>query len=376
MTSGNKTYDYAQMRKTNGALYSKTSLGSLLTIQISFSTSNVLNLELSKGSQTYSIPKIQSETLYSLPSGYTNFRLTSGANAVYIGWISICYSLEEMEIDPTQSASIPEEPSSESSSSTSTYSASSQEEEPFDPEKYYQNVSESSSGSSLKTTLFNIIKDHTNKGYDYAYEAYPSTDVDDDGKIIDIYSSYHWDPITDHQGAPGNGNYSAEGQMFNREHTIPQSIFNSGQPMKSDLYHLLPTDAYVNNQRSNYPHAEVGEDTKYVSTNGTKVGQSITQGLTGYACEVPDEYKGDVARIYFYMVTRYQDKLTNWGSYEAFDGTAFPALSSWAKDLYLKWADEDPVSEKEIRRNDAVYKIQKNRNPFVDVPEFAHRIWG
>lgn len=226
----------------------------------------------------------------------------------------------------------------------------------------------------MKTSLYNLIKGHTNKGYDFAYEAYQTTDVDENGKIIDIYSNQHFDPVKDHQGAPGKSNYDEEGDCYNREHTVPQSVFSEGQPMKSDLHHLLPTDGYANNRRSNYPHAEVSSAT-WTSSNGCKLGNSVTTGYTGKAFEVPDQYKGDIARIYFYMVTRYENVVKNWKTFAAFTKDSYPSLSSWAITLYLKWSDMDPVSEKEIKRNDAVYAYQKNRNPFVDHPEFAHRIW-
>jgi endonuclease I len=144
--------------------------------------------------------------------------------------------------------------------------------------------------------------------------------------------------------------------------------------MKSDLHHLLPTDGKANGMRSNYPHAEVTSAT-WTSSNGSKLGNSVTAGYSGKAFEVPDKYKGDIARIYFYMVTRYQDKLSGWKNFATFSKNSYPSLSSWAITLYLKWSDMDPVSEKEITRNEVIYGFQNNRNPFVDHPEFAHRIW-
>ena len=92
--------------------------------------------------------------------------------------------------------------------------------------------------------------------------------------------------------------------MYNREHTVPQSIFNEALPMKSDLHHLYPTDKYVNNRRSNYPHAVVAT-TKWTSQNGSKLGSSDTTANFGLSAanvfEPIDEYKGDIARTYFYM---------------------------------------------------------------------------
>lgn len=284
-------------------------------------------------------------------------------------------SSEEASSDDTSSSSEESSSSSGSSESSSSSDESSDEESSSEgtsssDDSYYAGISSTLTKSYLKTALFNLIKNHESFSYDYAYTIYKSSDCDEDGKIIDVYSSYHFDPDKDRAG-----NYSKEGDCFNREHTIPQSIFSKGSPMKSDVHHLLPTDGYVNNRRSNYPHAEVG-NAIYTSTNGTKVGSSSTSGFSGNACEPIDEYKGDFARIYFYMVTRYQDKLSSWKSYASFSGDSYPSLSSWAIDLYLKWHEQDPVSEKEIKRNEAIYSYQQNRNPFIDHPEYAERIWG
>ena len=372
MGSTNSSYGYAQMKKNEGVLYSISSLGELKAITVTLSSSGNMKLEVTKGqndSYTLSTALKSNETL-GVPSGYTHFRLTAGSSAAYIKSISLVYSSSDIEILP---------PSEDASSSSGTIETGTGDItlppiDPTDTTSYYEDIGANTSGKELKTELCHLIDGHTNKGYDYAYTAYQTTDVDADNKIIDMYSAYRFDPTTDHQGAPGKSNYNAEGQMFNREHTIPQSVFSEGSPMKSDLHHLLPTDAYVNNKRGNLPHAEVNNVT-YTSTNGTKIGTSTVQGYSGSACEVPDQYKGDFARIYFYMVTRYEENLPKWKSYACFDKQSFPGLSSWAIDLYLRWSDEDPVSDKEIIRNEEIAKIQLNRNPFIDHPEYAHRIW-
>ena len=97
--------------------------------------------------------------------------------------------------------------------------------------------------------------------------------------------------------------------------------------------------------------------------------------------EPNDEYKGDFARTYFYMVTCYEEKLADWytshsESRPTLDGKAYPGLSSWQLEMLMKWAKNDPVSEKEINRNNAVYDIQMNRNPFIDYPGLEEYIWG
>lgn len=236
------------------------------------------------------------------------------------------------------------------------------------PSYYQPSIDFTLRNAALKTNLHNIIEKHTSIGYKALYDAYLKTDLREDGTIWDMYSNQRYKP------SQRTGNYDQEGDMYNREHTIPQSIFSKANPMVCDLFHVYPTDGYVNNKRSNFPHAEVGNVT-FTSSNNTKVGSSKTSGVSGSVCEPADEYKGDFARTYFYFVTCYQTKLSGFKSFAAFSNNAYPSLSSWAIKLYLKWSKEDPVSEKEIKRNEEAYKIQKNRNPFIDFPGIENLIW-
>ena len=241
------------------------------------------------------------------------------------------------------------------------------------PNGYYDNA-EGKYGQELRVALYNIIKTNvTSISYSELWDAYPRTDKKSNGKVWDIYSDipngtppYEFTFITDQCG-----NYSGEGDCYNREHTVPASWFNDASPMYSDLFHVLPTDGYVNNRRSNYPYGKVG-NASWTSLNGSKLGSSATSGYSGTVFEPIDSFKGDIARIYFYMSTRYMDKITNW------DGASFQNsdLSSWAKNLFLQWHQLDPVSSKERKRNDSVYVIQHNRNPFVDHPEWVNDIWA
>lgn len=344
----------------------------------SYAYGDPYSLTVTSGSTNFTSGVFSSTELEETPTYSVNF--SSPVTSFSVEG-SVRFLLASIRLYPSRSGSIDASSSEESSSSEDSSDSSSVDTSISEPiGDYYSGINWSLSGASLKTALCNRISSgYVTKSYDFAYDAYPSTDTDEDGKIIDMYSSYRYSPTSDHQGAPGKGNYNAEGQMFNREHTIPQSVFNERSPMKSDLHHLLPTDAYVNNRRSNYPHAYVGSNIRYTSTNGTIVGSgdsSKNSGYSGNACEVPDEYKGDIARIYFYFVTRYQNELTGWETYSAFTKTTYPSLSSWAIAVYLEWNDLDPISEKEIERNNAVYEYQKNRNPFVDVPGLAHKIWS
>lgn len=182
-----------------------------------------------------------------------------------------------------------------------------------------------------------------------------------------MYSNYAWTPTSE------GSNYSVEGDCYNREHIVPQSVFDKASPMIADLFHVYPTDGYVNGRRSNYPHGEVGSAT-YTSGNGSMLGSSNYPGYSGTVFEPIDQWKGDFARAYFYMVTCYQNKVSSW-NYDMFSENTYPSLTSWAVNMLLEWSDNDPVDDFERRRNEGVYKHQKNRNPFIDYPEAAHLIW-
>lgn len=236
---------------------------------------------------------------------------------------------------------------------------------------YYQSA-KGANGSNLKTALFRIISEHEARSYKQLWQDFKKTDVRPDGKIWDIYSNAtNYTPGGSAQGA----NYKKEGDSYNREHSFPKSWFDDGHPMYTDLFHLYPSDGYVNNRRSNYPFGETNGE-MYTSKNGySKLGSCTTPGYNGTVFEPNDELKGDLARTYFYMATAYEDKIASWHS-PMLAGNKYPAYAKWAIDMLLRWAQEDPVSEKEIARNEAVYQIQRNRNPFIDYPGLEQYIWG
>lgn len=238
------------------------------------------------------------------------------------------------------------------------------------PDGYY-NAANGKRGSGLKTALYQIITDHTQRSYKELWTDMQTTDVREDGKVWDMYSA-----TTDFTFVSDQcGNYSGEGSCYNREHSFPKSWFNDAYPMYTDLFHLYPTDGYVNNRRSNYPFGETDRPT-YTSHNGfSKLGPSSVSGYNGTVFEPADEYKGDFARTYFYMATCYENRIAGWSS-DMLDGSSYPAYTKWAIDMLLRWAAEDPVSEKEIRRNNAVYGIQHNRNPYIDFPGLEQYVWG
>lgn len=248
------------------------------------------------------------------------------------------------------------------------------------PTGYYNTAT--GTGAALKTQLYGIVSGHTAKSYDYLWTAFQTTDDKMNGKVWDMYSdnATATPPYEFTFGSNQCGTYSIEGDCYNREHSMPSSWFNDAAPMYTDLFHLYPTDGKVNGIRSNYPFGEVGTVT-WTSANGSKLGVCNYPGYTGTVFEPIDEYKGDFARSYFYMATRYQDVIAGWyaNSVEAnavLQNNAFPVFETWFLNMLGEWHTADPVSQKEIDRNDAVYGIQGNRNPFIDHPEYVYSIWG
>ena len=237
------------------------------------------------------------------------------------------------------------------------------------PAGYYDSAV-GKSGNALQKALSDLIGDRE-LGYDNLWEAYRTTDRRDDGKVWDMYSS-----TTDFVfGSDQCGSYSREGDCYNREHSVPKSWLGGNK--YSDAHVVVPTDGYVNNRRSNMPFGEVGS-TSYVSNGGfSRVGTCSVAGYSGTVFEPADEYKGDFARIYFYMATRYTTECGGWsGEGSSVFSGSFPYLKDWTREMMLRWHREDPVSEKEIDRNDAVYQLQGNRNPFIDYPELVDLIFG
>ncbi len=233
------------------------------------------------------------------------------------------------------------------------------------PSGYYDGT-DGLNGQELRGKLHQIIDDHNSISYSYIWTAVKTIDRRSDGKVWDMYSTCSFT-----FGSDQCGNYSGLCDCYNREHSWPKSWFNDNSPMNTDLFHIVPTDGYANGRRSNYPFGEVGSAT-WSSNNGSKLGNCVYPGYTGTVFEPDDEYKGDFARIYFYMSTRYYTEDNSWQSNGMVDGAD---LKPWAQEMLLKWHYNDPVSQKEIDRNNGIYDIQHNRNPFVDHPEFAAYIW-
>ena len=251
------------------------------------------------------------------------------------------------------------------------------------PSGYYNTAT--GTGYVLKTQLFNIIKGQNDRGYAGLYTTYLTSDKDfyyeNDGTMLDMYTENPTGPECEFTYGVGQDDGTlgtAECQRYNREHLIPQSVFGSATPMYSDAHFVVPADKYVNGQRGDLPFGRVNIASN-TYTNGTKKGSNLNQGYssgyTGVVFEPIDEFKGDIARMLLYFATRYEDQVAGW-SYTMFNNTSNQVFTSNAINVLLTWSNNDPVSQREIDRNNTVYARQNNRNPYIDHPEYVMQIWG
>ena len=240
------------------------------------------------------------------------------------------------------------------------------------PSGYY-NTALGKTDQELMTALHKIIRGHNVRSYQNLWSDFKSTDCNGT-TIIDRYSTTQYTYSTDQCSS---GGYSGVGDCYNREHSVPNSWWGATQDtMYTDLYHMYPVDGWVNGQRGNYPFGDCANG----GACGTgKLGSCTHSGYSGTVFEVADEYKGDFARSYFYMVVRYMDRVGSWtnglGSV-VFTNSSYKHLTPWAISQLLEWHRNDPVSTLESTRNEAVSGKQNNRNPFIDHPELAEYLWG
>jgi endonuclease I len=245
--------------------------------------------------------------------------------------------------------------------------------------KDYYKAANGKKGQALKTALHGIIHKHTNIGYDGLYEAYKKTDTRPDGYVRDWYSNAtKYTHVKDKAGS-----YKNEGDCYNREHSVPQSWFEDygdANIIKADIVHVVPTEGKINGMRSNDPLANVGTVSGQSKNGYSKWGKCSVSGYSGQVFEPNDEIKGDMARIYFYMATCYENVVNKWNgnatASNVFNGTTYPAFTTWYLNMLMKWSKDDPIDAVEIARNNAVYGEQKNRNPFVDYPGLEEYVWG
>lgn len=252
----------------------------------------------------------------------------------------------------------------------------------------YYKTAHGKKGEALKTALYNIVKDPSVVHYDSLWFVYTFTDMHPEGYLWDMYSNTTRYPDPTDKTLHKN-NY--EGSGINREHSMPKSWFNPEdrdsrgkltykdvKPMYSDVMHVIPTDGYINNMRNDLSYGETTEPTKGSANYFSVVGPCSLDDFYGYTIFEPnDEYKGDLARIYFYMATCYEPLVGTWTSdmFDADSDEGYQPFSQWAMDMLRKWSKEDGVSDKERARNDAVWLAQGNRNPFVDYPGLEDYVW-
>jgi len=266
------------------------------------------------------------------------------------------------------------------------------------PANYYNNAT--GTGYALKTQLKTIITSgHTDRGYAGLWTTYATSDRDmgigyeNDNTIVDIYSENPagTDPYNFTFDNDQCGTYSNEGDCYNREHLVPQSYFEDVTVSftRTDAHHIVPTDGKVNNYRNNYAFGKVNNAT-YTSQNGSKLGPLLNSGYSAGAgtpvvFEPIDEFKGDIARCFLYFATRYEDQMDDFYASKTlaqvpakamFDGSINKVFSPAFLNILLTWNQQDPVSTKEIKRNNAIYARQGNRNPYIDNNAYVTSIWG
>ena len=250
--------------------------------------------------------------------------------------------------------------------------------------------------------LFNALssataKNYSSIGYDPLYDAYKKTDVypadsgDIKGQLWDMYAECkEW-------GKGKCGTYNAPCDCYNREHSIPQSYWGGGTGgIGCDIFHVVPTDGKINGVRSNYEYGIVGTiDTKtdYSNYNGNKLGSASswstdkatiataageTVSGSGKVFEPNSQYKGDLARGIMGAIVKWKKDVTTSNDFfdYPYNAAHYYGLSKKAVVLLMKWHREDPVSRKEVDRNNGIQQTQGNRNPFIDYPYLAEYIWG
>lgn len=237
-----------------------------------------------------------------------------------------------------------------------------------EPQGYYNSLN-GLTGKQLRLAAKAKVRSHTVISYgDNTWDAFEKTDI-----LTENGKNYWWDMYSNNRVLISSGHSG-----LNIEHSVANSWWGkSKNDAYKDIVHLNPSNSDANSRKGNYPLTELktvrwDNGVTFVGTPASGQGGGSTNGY-----EPADEYKGDFARVFMYMFTVYDDiswaDNTAWMYNKNRDSEIF---QQWAIDLLLKWHRRDPVSEKEIKRNDAIYGIQHNRNPFIDRPELAEYIWG
>jgi len=234
--------------------------------------------------------------------------------------------------------------------------------EPTVPVEDYYRTAAGKTGNTLKTELHNIIDHHTELSYSAVWEALKKTDEDpaNANNVILLYTGRSQAKSTNGGGVDD----------WNREHVWAKSHGDFGTAMGpgTDLHHLRPTDVSVNSTRGNLDF----------DNGGTEHSEALGNYFDSDSWEPRDEVKGDVARMLFYMAVRYEGDVSDEPDLEL-NNTVNNGTAPYHGKLsvLLQWNAQDPVDDRERRRNDIIYSdYQHNRNPFIDHPEWVNEIWN
>ena len=164
---------------------------------------------------------------------------------------------------------------------------------------------------------------------------------------------------------------------MNIEHSFPKSWWGGHKnDAWCDLYNLYPSDSQANSSKSNFVMGVVVNVKEEAGAGYDKVGTGYADGRLVKMWEPGDRFKGEFSRSYMYMATTYQNLIFTSEGAKQLETGAYPTLKKWSSDLFRLWSKNDRVDEMEIKRNEAVYKIQNNRNLFIDYPNLAEYVWG
>jgi len=241
-----------------------------------------------------------------------------------------------------------------------------------DPAIYYASAI-GLSGTELKSVLNSIIRGHKKYNYGCVWTALAETDADalNPDHVISIYTRNSIARLDRDCGSANK--YSLD--AWNREHIWPKShgFPSQGQDAYTDIHHIVPADKSTNTDRSDNDFKSGGvPDDECLGCYEDKFNGGSTW-------EPPDIVKGQIARMLFYMDTRYDgsdyDESDTPNLTLVDDSTTYPNPSLGFLSDLLQWHCDFPVSDRERLRNDIVQSWQGNRNPFIDYPEFVESIW-
>ncbi|GAA5151220.1 endonuclease I family protein [Nocardioides marinquilinus] len=229
-----------------------------------------------------------------------------------------------------------------------------------EPPAGYYDSAEGLTGAALEAELHDIVSAGvTTLTYSEVWDGLQQTDADpDDPSSVVLFYQGTAHPASDHGGGV---------DQWNREHLWAQSHgdFGTSPGPGTDLHHLRPTDVTVNSARGNLDFDE----------GGTENAEAPGNYRDGDSWEPRDADKGDVARAILYMSMRYEGD-DGWPDLEVDDATGGSGPRHGRLSTLLGWNAADPPSAFEQHRNDVVFELQGNRNPFIDHPEWADEIWG